>query len=52
MVNKKPLDPDLYAAEMRNQIHKRMRVYAGPEREILEENGHHVYKQRVLNGYV
>lgn len=47
----KALIPAALADEVQRQVDARLRVYAGPERDILEADGSRVYRQRYYGGW-
>lgn len=48
---RKVLTPAALADEVQRQVDSRLRVYAGPERDILEADGSRVYRQRYYGGW-
>lgn len=48
MVADKPIEPDKLVEEVDEQIAKRLRVYANPEKYIKEGDGRQVYKPNLM----
>ena len=43
--------PGALAGEVQRQVDARLRVYAGPERDVVEADGARVYRQRYFGGW-